>query len=463
MTPKNKWTEFPSSYRQEEVVEILRWVGLGESGIVIGGSGTGKSNIAGYIDSRPDIRGAYLPKPDDDYLFLRLDLNGLPGVSTSNFYRTMLMTLQDDVADMPEIASVIEATLTSHVDRGDPLTLYLALQRVHRYLIEKRGKQVVWILDRFEECCQQLEATTLNSLRSLRDQFKDQHSYIIFSRRPLAELRNPSEYDELHELLVMHTCWVGTMLERDAQWVAEQVMNRYQTTFSDFAIGTLFELCGGMPSFLKIAYSALANGELPMKAPKTEWQERLLALPALQRSCEEIWDSCTEDEQNILLALAQRESEVTLDDKIANWLTEYGLLKLEHDEFRVFSPLFEAFLLTLKFGDSGISILAGDVYRNGRKLPKSLAKLEFRLLAALVGPEGTVEGECPVFTHDQLINAVWPEQQYVGTEQANLTSLVRNLRNRINQNGHEYIRNVRGRGYQFVQLPQAVCTNMEEM
>lgn len=59
----NKWLEFPDTYRAEAIASILQWIALGESGVVIGGSGSGKTNIAGYIASRSDVRRMHLPGP----------------------------------------------------------------------------------------------------------------------------------------------------------------------------------------------------------------------------------------------------------------------------------------------------------------------------------------------------------------------------------------------------------------
>lgn len=89
------WAEFPVTYRAEQVATILRWVAVGGSGMVIGGSGTGKSNLAGFLSSRPDAVAPHVTDEPDKYCFLHLDINSLPALTVPFFYRGLVQTLQD--------------------------------------------------------------------------------------------------------------------------------------------------------------------------------------------------------------------------------------------------------------------------------------------------------------------------------------------------------------------------------
>ena len=52
------WDDFPDTYRNEQIQTIARWIALGESGVVVGGSGAGKSNVVGFITTRLDVVGS---------------------------------------------------------------------------------------------------------------------------------------------------------------------------------------------------------------------------------------------------------------------------------------------------------------------------------------------------------------------------------------------------------------------
>jgi ABC-type glutathione transport system ATPase component len=43
------WVDFPVEYYQEQVRDILGWLRAGESGVVVGMSGAGKSNLGFYV------------------------------------------------------------------------------------------------------------------------------------------------------------------------------------------------------------------------------------------------------------------------------------------------------------------------------------------------------------------------------------------------------------------------------
>lgn len=449
-TSINKYTAFPATYRSPAVAELLRWVKLGESGVLIGSSGSGKSNIVGYLPVRSDVTQRWLPATLGNYHFLLLDINGLPGINTSNLYRVMLHTLQQAVANNSELSAGIKTIRAELPNSSDALELYLALQSAHRLLLADDDQHVVWLFDRFDEGCQRLEADTLNSLRNLRDHFKEQLSYIAVTRHPLAQLRNPSEYDEFYELMSRHICWVGPMDWADGQWVAEQVMRRYRTTLPTVAIEAIFKLCGGLPAFLKDAYSAYAEELLPPSATINEWTEILLAQPGIQRNCNELWQSLRSEEQALLAAVAFAEPTLQNRELAKEYLEPIGLLlpAQSGSGLAIFSPLFSDFIRRQP-REKGITLRGGLVLRNGLPLPKDnqLAKLEFRLLAYLLDKEGEI---C---SKDELLAHLFPEDEENGSSDERLTQLVRRLRHKIDTNEWKYIETKHGRGYRLVQPP----------
>lgn len=449
----NKWSAFPTTYRAEAVAEILHWITLGESGVVIGGSGTGKSNIAGYLAARPDVTAPYLPEPIANYCFLTLDLNGLPIITTANFYRSLLYTIEEATANEPDLNQRMSVILQRVTNPEDTLALYLALQRAHQLLIHQTGKQVIWLLDRFDEGCIRLEAATLNSLRNLRDQFKDRLSYVAFTRCPLARLRNPAEFDEFNELMIMHTCWVGPMNARDGRWVAQQVEARYRKALPEAAVRLLFELCGGLPAFLKVAYSALASGELTERENELQVQEKVLALPAFQRNCQELWQSCSGEEQAVLRLLATQGAKARIRKGETLTLQQMGwLVPTAAGALMLFSPLFAEFIRRLQNPVvRGLVVRNGAVYQDGVPLAEAVTPLEFRLLDYFCRHAG--EDVC---TKQALEDYLWPDETNSGGTER-LTQLIKRLRKKIGddtkEGGWNYIRVVHGRGYQFVQPP----------
>lgn len=443
---QSKYTNFPSDYRNEEITAILNWVKWGESGVVIGGSGTGKSNIAGYLASRSDVTSSFLPEPESNYLFIHLDFNELADLTTQNFYRYMLHLLQKSADSDSVLSQRLDSVVAQVQDPADTFTLYIAVREAHKLIIDEADKQIIWLLDRFEKGCPQLEAETLNSLRNLRDQHKDRLLFIAFSREPLSRLRDPREYDEFHEIMIMHTCFVGPMNWQDGLWPAKQVENRYQISLPDVAARGIYDLCGGLPAFLKICYSAWAAGELTKGESLERWAAKIQSIPAFRRNCEEIWNSYNSKEQAAMRNLAIDSKNYIVPPKIREFLLNMGILKTSYngDTVEFFSPLFMEYVRLQASGEIGVTIHGEEAYCNGLLI--NLTKQEFDLVKFCHSRPGEV---C---TKENILQTVWPgEQQYDPTDER-LSTAIKRVRAKIKVfDSHQYIENVRGRGFKFVQ------------
>ncbi len=97
----------------------------------------------------------------------------------------------------------------------------------------------------------------------------------------------------------------------------------------------------------------------------------------------------------------------------------------------------------------GVAVDAGkrDVRVQGVELSPPLSNHQFMLLEAFVNAPGHV------FTYDELIAIVWPDEDPAGISDEAVSSLVRRLRKRLMKidDTHRYIFVVRGYGFRFEQ------------
>lgn len=454
--PSGYWTGFPVTYRAEQVAVIMNWLAAEESGVVIGGSGSGKSNLAGFLSSRPDAIVPYTSSPDS-HCFLYLDINHLPDLNTPFFYRGMAQALQDTAEHLgTEVQQGIEQLAQKQINWDDSFTVLTLLRKMHQVLVRQGGKKAIWLIDRFDEACRRLDAQTLNSLRSLRDQFKGQLCYVVFTRFPLARLRDPHEIDEFHEIVARNQCWVGPMVERDGRWIAQQMSERVQTTFSEADVKQLLVVTGGLPAFMKLGCLALAGGTLGRGQPGQVWVKQLLSQTEFRRNCQEIWNDLATDEQNVLLALSAGASERMLNPEVVASLEQAGMLvrSMPGAVLTFFSPLLAAFAAQQQGISAGVIELHPKtriVFRGGVPLTIELTAHEDRLLSFFLEHAGEV---CE---KDTLMRAVWPDDHLVeGLQDDRLAQLIKRLRDKIEPDpAHPvYIQTIRGRGYRFVQ-PEA--------
>lgn len=445
----SRWANFSPTYRHEQVAAILQWVRLGESGVVVGACGTGKSNIAGYLANRPDVIRSVLSAESTRYCFFHLDANSLPVVTTTTFYWSLLYTIQDAVIEMPALQAPLAQLLDRLSPSADQVTLYFTLQKVHELIIQRAGQQVVWLIDRFDTLCHQLEVGALNSLRNLRDRFRDRLSYIVFTRLPLARLRNPREFDEFHSLLATHTCWVGAMSESDAAQLAQQILDRHHRTLPGAALQSLLAITGNWPSLLKVGCSTFANGDLCQSDSMAVWQAHLLTIPKMQRNCQELWDDCSPTEQTVLAAIARSFDASNFDPATVAHLQQMSLLRQgTRGSFQLFSPLFADFIKAHHRFHGPISLHNGLVYIGPDSLPVDLTQLEVRLLEYLLDHPGK---NCE---KNDIIAYVWSdEKQMQGVRDDSLVQLVKRLRQKIEpvQKEWAYIETIHGRGYRLSQ------------
>lgn len=451
---KNYWSDYPITYRTEQIEIIMGWVTAGESGVVVGGSGTGKSNLAGFLGSRPEAITPFVTDNPDRYLFLHLDINSLPMLTVPFFYRGLVQTLQEAAERLgPELQQAMQQLTAGQVNWDDAFQVLTILQKAYRLVIYQAGQKVIWLLDRFDAACVKLDAQTLSSLRSLRDQFKGRLCYVVFTRHPLARLRNPSEIDEFHEIVAANTCRIGPMVERDALWVTQQMADRLNTTFSPTEVERLLTVTGGLPAFLKSGCLAVAEGAVSGEQTPSEWVERLLARTEFRRNCQEIWDDLWPEEEMALVALVSGADERQIDQAVASYLEQAGLLTRNSPgaKPRLFSPIFEQFIRRQRGGAPGVIDLhpkTRAVLRDGVPLEFELTPSEDRLLSFFLDHPGELCHK------DALVRTVWAEDEvYDGIQDDRLAQLIRRLRQKIEPDANQpsYIQTVRGQGYRFVQ------------
>ncbi|NJN95600.1 MAG: winged helix-turn-helix transcriptional regulator [Anaerolineales bacterium] len=443
------WLRFPATFRAEAMTPICHWLSGGESGLIVGGSGVGKSNLVNFILNRPDVIARYIPRQPERYCFVLLDMNALPALTLPFFYRALFQALVDTAELLDgDLFRGMQALNASPIKWDDPFTVLTLLQKAHRLFIRQGGKKVVWLLDRFDEACRSLDAQALNSLRALRDQFKGDLIYLLFTRQPLARLRSLSEIDEFYEIVTANTCWLGPMVEADSRWMVEYLAGRQESVFAEPAVSQLIAISGGLPAFLKGACLVLAQNELGLEQSSQEWVCRLLPRPEFQRNCQEIWCDLTSGEQHALSALQTRGDTARLDRDTIDNLQNTGLL--DQDK-RIFLPIFAAYVAQQRGGAAGLIELhpkTRAVLRGGITLNVELTPSEDRLLSFLLEHPGEV---CQ---KDTLIYAVWPNDHLaVGISDERLAQLVKRLRDKIEPNPTDplYIQTVRGRGYRLVQ------------
>ncbi|MBN1148053.1 MAG: winged helix-turn-helix domain-containing protein [Anaerolineales bacterium] len=257
------WDQYPSNYRAQEVETIRRAVCAGGCVSVVGLSGSGKSNLLGFIAHRlGPVEGC--PR------FVLVDCNRLVEITAGNFFHLALRSLGEHEAANAQRARGAE------LPNGDMLALEAALGRQ-----VTEGNGVCLLLDRFDalSTCPDYAAISGN-LRALRDAYKYRLTYVIATRRPI------EPESELAELFFGHTLWLGPLTTSDALWSASRDAARFSMGadqgWSQATLEQLVEMTWGYPSLLRAACEAYANGAEPELSAMSRH-------PAITRRAAEFW------------------------------------------------------------------------------------------------------------------------------------------------------------------------------
>jgi energy-coupling factor transporter ATP-binding protein EcfA2 len=218
------WDTYPADYRQAEVSEIVTAALGGECVALAGLSGSGKSNLLGFIANRTKPAGCR---------FVLVDCNRIGEYSSDAFFRLIRRSLGN-------------TDLT-----GDELGL---LDSVVALRQGDWNASICLLLDRFDDVTAQAPPALFNNMRALRDAHKYTLTYVAAMRRPLRE------HGELAELFYAHTLWLGTLSEGDARWNVARYAERKGLQWDQAVADALIALTRGYPSFLRAACEACAAG-----------------------------------------------------------------------------------------------------------------------------------------------------------------------------------------------------------
>jgi energy-coupling factor transporter ATP-binding protein EcfA2 len=250
------WDTYPADYRADEVRAITLAAQAGESVSVAGLSGSGKSNLLGFLANRAQPQSCR---------FILVDCNRLSLPTADAFFQLIRRALGSTEETIDELGALD----------------VLIGRREFEY-----GAAIALLLDRFDNVAAyaQGSANLFNNMRALRDAHKYRLAYVAATRRPLRA------HTELAELFYAHTVWLGALKESDARWNVSRYAERKGLSWDKAVADTLIALTHGYPSFLRAACEAYADGATLDVAS-------MVTHPAVKLRLDEFWSDNPSDEE----------------------------------------------------------------------------------------------------------------------------------------------------------------------
>jgi hypothetical protein len=428
MAMRDVWTSYAPAYRASEMRILAGWITSGASGSIVGLVGCGRSNLVRFLCEHSTALQTYLPDTSQPPVLVAVDLYDLPSDNLANLYRTVLHAFYWVRGRLsPPLARIATDLYLEHRAVVDPFLTQTALYEL-LLAFQREQVRVVLVMNRFDHFCENSTPQMVNTLRGLRDRFKETLSYIVGMRQEVAYLPDPAILGDMYELFDSHVCYVGALAEEDSRHMLADVLRLAPVKPSDADLEAIWRLSGGFPSLLKaIAQWWMLTPQRP-PAP-SEWLGALLDHVAVQHRLERLWHGLTQEEK---LALSEVHNQQAANRQanakavaathggagelrpapapqgrtrvIVQGLAEKGCCRWDGSTWRVNSELLAAFVARLAGRIRG-RIWFDEATRmiyQGQQPIEDLTPLEFNILRFLITHPRMRH------TSDTIIDTVWP-------------------------------------------------------
>lgn len=325
-------------FRAADLEAVFGHIHGGQSVEIIGVGSVGKSNFIRRL-LRRDVQERYLYDyygEEADCIFISLDANSLlePVPSAMNAsvpsgwpgYELMASRLLQAVMAFGLVDHITDTNHLAHRNNlgnlyhrlwpdDDAQSVYVIAFRYLEDLIQRifatvqHPIRLIFILDEFEKFLKELPPRFFQSLRSLRDQYKDRVIYITTARQITPLLVSADQhlaYEPFYELFSDSRHFLLAYRPSDARQTFNRLAARQNYNPPPDALrDQLMAVTGGHAGLLRASFAAWGNGLLAPGMPDGEMVSTLLNVSAIQEECKTIWRSLSEGELHMLFEMVR--------------------------------------------------------------------------------------------------------------------------------------------------------------
>jgi hypothetical protein len=448
---------FAPIYRQREAEQLLEALSGSNCASVIGLSNMGKSMVMRSLH-RPEAAAWYRGETRREGVFVYLDCNGMLDLSVQGFYELVLRGMQEGLHELdPELDQALRKYYQQIVEPDSAFVIPLNFNNALTAFIGNGQRDLILLLDEFDEAFDALDGRIFLNLRALRDRYPRSLMYVTATVRRLGFKRGDEQTAEFVELSAAHTFTIQPLPRPDADNVAIVFAREVGMgeELSQEELDLLWSQAGGHPGLLMAAVGKLP--EIRSAVARTGVQNMLVLaqeiLPrdvTIRSECTRLWTQLSTDERETLLAIAVG----TLDNRFSRALQsldEWGLIRVdESGGITLFCELLGDFVrrqaTIQKDIPDGIWVDedAGEVWVSGTPI-EALTELEFRLLKLLYQRINKITDKF------QIVETVWGVDYIEQVDDARIEKLVSRLRSKIEPDpgNPRYLQTMRGRGYKL--------------
>lgn len=423
---------YPVSFRQEDAKKLGKYLEQRRNVNLIGMRRVGISNFLRFFLYNKDIVPTYISH-DQKHLFIPVDLNDLVEREIYPFWTLTLKRVVDaaETADLPEaVKEKINTLFLTSIQSQDLFLVIDTIRKALLLIVENDIYPTLFFL-RFDRLQDAFNPSFFDNLEGLYDAAHERLTYVFTSYRSLDSIF-PTAKTSLS--VFAQQMYMSPATEKEMAIVYQTYKQRYNLDLSAEIEKELFSLVAGNIQYLQLALIILneKKKEASVGSAEAQTKEKLQKLllndERIMLESEELWESLSKDEKNVLLAVVTKQTIDTGAKSNASYLWDAGII----EDSRIFSPLLEHYLLNKE----PEKVKTETVVHLTRK-----EHLLFTLLEKHIGD---------ICERDEIIEIVWPEYKEFGVSDWAIDRLVARVRVKLREQKSPYqIVTVRTRGYKL--------------
>lgn len=423
---------YPISFHEKEASAFGEHLKNRHSVVLLGMKRVGISNFLRFFLNHKDITKTYIGD-SHSHLFIPVDLNDLVEREITPFWILTLKRIADAVQTSnlsSNIKKSIEALFLDSIQSQD---LFLTIDSVRKsimFLVEQGVIPTVFFI-MFDRMKDAVTPEFFANLQGIRDASGQKLSYVFTSFRSL-DILAPHVFPKTSLVVFSHNMYLRPLKHKDVETIYKTYKDSYELVVPEKLQSALFELVDGYVRYLHLSLIHLNENRAHLSKTKDELFSSLVKDERIALQSEELWESLTEKEQEVLSRLGEGKQVSKEDREDARYLWETGFVS---EDSKIFSPLLEYFLK--QKGKKGKSDTAG----------VDFTKKEHVLFSLLKDRMGEI---CE---REEIIEKVWPEVEALGVSDWAIDRLVARVRNKLKQQKSDYeILTIKTRGYKLMHM-----------
>lgn len=423
---------YPLTFHKNDADTLGKHLKNRHNVVLIGMKRVGISDFLRFFLYRPDIVETYIGD-GKKHIFIPVDLNDLVERELRPFWILTLKRIADTVAisitASDEVKKKMEALFSESIQTQDT---FLTIDNIRKslLLLVSNGYMPTLFFLRFDRIKDVATPEFFSNLEGIKAATNGQAAFLFTSYRNL-DVLSPHAFPKASLQAFAHTMYFKPAVEEDIMVVYNTYKERYDLSIAAELQKALLALVDGYGQYLHLALVILQEKQDGLPTSKEALEALLLKDERIYLQSEELWESLTVDEQDIIKRVQKGEKLSPGEKVLGKYLWDSGFL---NQKDAIFSPLFSHYVAQKE--KKIVDVSNTDFTKKEQKL--------FNLLK---------ENLNEICEREKIIESVWAEVEELGVSDWAIDRLVARVRNKLKlqKSGYE-IQTIKTRGYKLISL-----------